>query len=223
MKMPWFFHNILVAPAAMIYSVQKAFEIGMLDECGYVRVSREGETLDAQIKALRAAGAERVFQEKIRGGVTDRTQLRRAIAALSNGDLLLVTRLDSLARSTQDLINILAEVTSKGAGFRSLRDSWADTTTPHGPLMLAVLAELAAFQREFIRSRRKEGSDRAKARGVRLGRKPKLTAHQRREALERRDAGEPLSAIGRSYGVSRYTISRLHRRMLQEEQQSKPA
>jgi DNA invertase Pin-like site-specific DNA recombinase len=176
---------------------------------GYARVSTDGQTLDAQVKELRSVGAERVFKEKMSGAVADRAQLRRAMTALSHGDVLLVTRLDRLARSTRDLLNNLAEVAAKGAGFRSLRDSWADTTTPHGRLMLTVLAGLAEFERELIRSRTSEGRERAKARGVRLGRKPKLTPHQRREALDRRAAGEPIAEIGRCYAVSHSTISRL--------------
>jgi DNA invertase Pin-like site-specific DNA recombinase len=95
------------------------------------------------------------------------------------------------------------------AGFRSLRDGSADTTTPHGRLMLTVLAGLAEFERELIRTRTGEGRERAKARGVHLGRKPKLTPHQRTEALARRATGEPLVEIGRSYAVSHSTISRL--------------
>ena len=124
--------------------------------------------------------------------------------------MLLVTRLDRLARSTRDLLNTLASIGEKGAGFRSLRDSWADTTSPHGRLMLTVLAGLAEFERELIRARTGEGRERAKARGVRMGRRPKLTPHQRNEALRRRDAGEPLVDIARSYAVSHSTISRLH-------------
>ena len=123
--------------------------------------------------------------------------------------MVLVTRLDRLARSTRDLLNTLAAIAEKKAAFRSLNDSWADTTTPHGRLMLTVLGGLAEFERELIRVRTGEGRERAKARGVQLGRKPKLTPHQAREALGRRDAGEPLAEIGRSYNVSHSTISRL--------------
>src|SRR5688572_18000587 len=112
---------------------------------GYARVSTDGQTLDAQVNELRAAGAERVFREKVSGIVTGRAQLRRAIAALGKADVLLVTRLDRLARSTRDLLNTLAAVAEKGAGFRSLRDSWADTTTPQGRLMVTVLAGIAEF------------------------------------------------------------------------------
>jgi DNA invertase Pin-like site-specific DNA recombinase len=123
--------------------------------------------------------------------------------------VLLVTRLDRLARSTRDLLNTLAAAADKGAGFRSLRDTWADTTTPHGRLMLTVLGGLAEFERELIRTRTGEGRERAKARGVRMCRKPKLTPDQRKEALDRRSAGEPLVDIARTYAVSHSTISRL--------------
>ena len=105
---------------------------------GYARVSTDGQSVDAQVKALRAAGAEKIFRETASGAQTDRAQLRRAIAALGEGDTLLVTRLDRLARSTRDLLNTLAQIADKGAGFRSLTDACADTTTSHGRLMLTV-------------------------------------------------------------------------------------
>jgi DNA invertase Pin-like site-specific DNA recombinase len=176
---------------------------------GYARVSTDGQTLDAQHAALKTAGAERVFAEKISGARLDRKQLQRAIEALGVGDVLLVTRLDRLARSTRDLLNVLATVSEKNAGFRSIADAWADTTTPHGRLMLTVLGGLAEFERELIRARTDEGRKRAQARGVRFGRKPKLSPFQAQEAVARRQAGEALADIGRSYGVSHSTISRL--------------
>jgi DNA invertase Pin-like site-specific DNA recombinase len=176
---------------------------------GYARVSTDGQTLDAQHATLRNAGAERVFSEKISGAVAERRQLARAIAALSPGDILLVTRLDRLARSTRDLLNILDAVAKAGAKFRSLADAWADTTTPHGELMITILAGLATFERHLIRARTDEGRKRAQARGVRFGRKRKLTPHQIQEAIARRNAGEALIEIGRSYNVSHSTISRL--------------
>ena len=112
------------------------------------------------------------------------------MTVLAKGDVLVVTRLDRLARSTRDLLNLLGTIAEKGAGFKSLRDTWTDTTTAHGRLMLTVLGGLAEFERELIRTRTGEGRERAKARGVILGRKPKLSPHQRREALARREAGE---------------------------------
>lgn len=176
---------------------------------GYARVSTDGQTLDAQQAALRAAGAERVFSEKVSGAKTDRKALAKALAALQAGDVLLVTRLDRLARSTRDLLNVLATVSEADAGFRSLADTWADTTTPHGRLMLTVLGGLAEFERELIKARTGEGRERAKVRGVKFGRKPKLDPFQRAEAIRRRTAGEPVVDIARSYAVSHSTISRL--------------
>jgi DNA invertase Pin-like site-specific DNA recombinase len=140
---------------------------------GYARVSTDGQTLDAQVAALKGAGAEKVFSEKQSGAKTDRAALGRVLAALESGDVLMVTRLDRLARSTRDLLNVLATVSERGAGFRSLSDQWADTTTPHGRLMLTVLGGLAEFERSLILSRTSDGRTRAMSRGVKFGRKPR--------------------------------------------------
>ena len=177
---------------------------------GYARVSTDGQCVDAQVKQLRDAGVENIFRETASGAKTDRRELARALRELGEGDTLLVTRLDRLARSTRDLLNILAKITERGATFKSLADTWADTTTAHGRLMLTVLGGLAEFERELIRARTGEGRARAKARGQSLGRPFKLTQHQRQEAVKRRDTGEEtLIEIGRSYNVSAQTISRL--------------
>ncbi len=167
---------------------------------GYARLSTDGQSVDAQMKQLRGAGAGKIFRETASGARSDRAGLRRALDTLGKGDVLMVTRLDRLARSTRDLLNTLAAIGGRGAGFRSLGDTWADTTTAHGRLMLTVLGGLAEFERELIRARTGEGRERAKARGVKMGRKPKLTPHQIREAIKRRDRdGETLEEIGRSY------------------------
>jgi DNA invertase Pin-like site-specific DNA recombinase len=121
---------------------------------GYARVSTDGQSVDAQIRQLREAGAGKVFREVASGAKTDRPQLRRLLAELAAGDVVMVTRLDRLARSTRDLLNTLTE---KKAGFRSLGDAWADTTTAHGRLMLTVLGGLAEFERELNRIRTGEG------------------------------------------------------------------
>src|SRR3954471_23895944 len=176
---------------------------------GYARVSTDGQSLDAQIEQLRKAKCSKIFQEKMSGARTDRPQLARLLKVLKSGDLVMVTRLDRLARSTRDLLNVLATITERKAGFRSLSDAWADTTSPHGRLMLTVLGGLAEFERELIRARTGEGRKRAIARGVKMGRPPKMTPHQIKEALRRRDAGEPMRDIARSYNVSHSTISRL--------------
>jgi DNA invertase Pin-like site-specific DNA recombinase len=176
---------------------------------GYAQVSTDGQTVEMQLKQLRAAGCQKIYRETASGAKTDRTELRRVLGQLTAGDALVVTRLDRLARSTRDLLNTLATIADKEAGFRSLGDTWADTTTAHGRLMLTVLGGLAEFERELIRLRTGEGRGRAVARGVKMGRKPKLTPHQRREALKRRDKGEAVREIARSYAVSHSTISRL--------------
>ncbi len=136
---------------------------------GYARVSTDGQSVTAQVAALTKHGAGKVFREVASGAKTDRAQLRRLLDQLDAGDVLMVTRLDRLARSTRDLLNTLAAITDKKAGFRSLGDAWADTTTPHGRLMLTVLGGLAEFERELIRARTSEGRARAVARGVRDG------------------------------------------------------
>ncbi len=176
---------------------------------GYARVSTDGQSVDAQARQLTKAGCKRVFREVASGAKTDRAQLRRLLGQLEAGDLVAVTRLDRLARSTRDLLNTLGTIAERKAGFRSLTDAWADTTTSHGRLMLTVLGGLAEFERDLIRARTGEGRERAKQRGVKMGRKPKLTPHQIKEAMRRRDAGEPQREIARSYNVSHSTISRL--------------
>jgi DNA invertase Pin-like site-specific DNA recombinase len=179
---------------------------------GYARVSPGGKSksVDAQARQLTQAGCKKVFRDlHVSGAKTDRAQLRRVINELGAGDVLMVTRLDGLARSTRDLLNTLAAVADRKAGFRSLGDAWADTTTSHGRLMLTVLGGLAEFERDLIRARTAEGRARAKARGVKLGRRPKLSQYQRQEAIERRSRGEPIREIARSYNVHNSTISRL--------------
>jgi DNA invertase Pin-like site-specific DNA recombinase len=165
--------------------------------------------LASQIAELQAAGCGNIFKEKASGAKTDRPELAKAIRRLEPGDVLVVTRLDRLARSTRDLLNILDELGKRGVGFRSVKDAWADTTTPHGRLMLTVLGGLAEFERELIRARTDDGRKRAQARGVRFGRPSVLTAHQRQEVAQRLAEGAVQADLARSYGVSQATISRL--------------
>jgi DNA invertase Pin-like site-specific DNA recombinase len=151
----------------------------------------------------------RCSPRQFQGARSDRPELAKVLKRLTGGDVLVVTRLDRLARSTRDLLNILDQIGKAGAGFKSLADTWADTTTPHGRLMLTVLGGLAEFERELILARTDDGRKRAKARGVKFGRPVALTAYQRQEALERLEKGEAQADIARSYGVSQATISRL--------------
>src|SRR5919198_3196452 len=176
---------------------------------GYARVSTNGQDLGSQEAELTAAGCAKVFKEKVSGAKTDRAELAKLIRRLESGDVVVVTRLDRLARSTRDLLNVLATIGEREAGFRSLKDTWADTTTPHGRLMLTVLGGLAEFERELIRARTGEGRKRAKERGVKFGRPRKLTAHQRKEAVQRLAEGETMTDVARTYNVDPGTISRL--------------
>jgi DNA invertase Pin-like site-specific DNA recombinase len=176
---------------------------------GYARVSTGSQSLASQEEQLKAAGCGNIYAEKVSGAKTDREALARLLRRLDRGDMLVVTRLDRLARSTRDLLNILDLIGKAGATFKSLGDSWADTSTPHGRLMLTVLGGLAEFERSLIVARTSDGRARAKARGVQFGRPVKLTAHQREEALQRLAKGEAQADVARSYAVSQATISRL--------------
>lgn len=174
---------------------------------GYARVGTGGQSLSGQLDALsREAG--RIFAEKISGAKSDRPQLKKLLRSIGAGDVVIVTRLDRMARSTRDLLNILAHLEEK-AGFRSLGEPWADTTTPLGRLILIILGGVAEFERELILARTAEGRARAVAQGVRLGRPRKLTRAQASDALARLKAGKGQTDVARTFGVSASTISRL--------------
>jgi DNA invertase Pin-like site-specific DNA recombinase len=176
---------------------------------GYARVSTQEQSLAAQIEELKAAGAERIFAEKASGAWRERPELARLKAQVTHGDVVLVTRLDRLARSTRDLLNVVGGFSERGVGFRSLKDATIDTTSAQGQLVLQVLAAIGEFERKLIRSRVEDGTKRARERGVRFGRKPKLNPFQRWEAKQRLAAGETQAEVARTFGVDRSTISRL--------------
>jgi DNA invertase Pin-like site-specific DNA recombinase len=179
---------------------------------GYARVSSTEQDLTAQVNELMAAGAAKVYREKVTGAHANRAELLKVIHRLEPGDVLLVCRLDRLARSTRDLLNLLAAINEREASFRSLRDPWCDTINAHGRLIVTVLAGLAEFERHLIKTRCGEGIARAKQRGVRFGRPSKLSPFQRREALARLQKGETQTDIARSYDVDATTIGRLSAR-----------
>jgi DNA invertase Pin-like site-specific DNA recombinase len=178
---------------------------------GYARVSTYGQTLDAQLEQLRAAGcaSRNIYREKVTGARADRRELNRMLGKLAPGDVVTVTRIDRLARSTFDLFAIVKRIVDAKAQFRSLAEPWADTGTSTGRLMLAVLGGLADVERDLIRTRTAEGRSRAKAQGKAMGRLPCLTPAQQKEAVRRRAAAATLQELARSYNVSRATISRL--------------
>lgn len=176
---------------------------------GYARVSTLGQTLEVQLEQLQAAGCEKIFKEKATGKNDARGELQRMLKALQAGDVLIVTRLDRLARSQRDLLNMLHTITAKGAGFRSLRDTWADTTTMHGRLIIHIVGGIAEFERELIIERTSEGRSRATARGQHMGRPPALTPQQQTEARQRRKNGATVRELAASYNVGRTTIQRV--------------
>src|SRR3954468_10280878 len=176
---------------------------------GYARVSTYGQTLDAQLAELRKDGCAKIFREKASGARADRRELLRLLKAIAPGDVVTVTRIDRLARSTFDLFAIVKQIVDAGGQFRSLAEPWADTATNTGRLMIAVLGGLADVERDLIRTRTAEGRNRAKARGKHMGRPPKLTVAQQTEASRRRAEGATLAELARSYRVGKSTISRL--------------
>jgi DNA invertase Pin-like site-specific DNA recombinase len=176
---------------------------------GYARVSTYGQALDAQLAQLKAEGCARIFREKATGARADRKELLKMLKQLAAGDVVTVTRIDRLARSTFDLFAIVKQIADAGALFRSLAEPWANTGTSTGRLMLAVLGGLADVERDLIRTRTAEGRSRATARGQHMGRPPSLTPQQQAEARQRRAEGATLKELARSYDVSAATISRL--------------
>jgi DNA invertase Pin-like site-specific DNA recombinase len=176
---------------------------------GYARVSSDAQDYAAQVEALKAAGCERVFSEKASGKSTNgRREFDKLMRALLPGDSVTVTKLDRLARSSRDLHNILHELAEKGCGFVSLGESWCDTTTDIGRLMMTIMGGIAEFERGLIRKRCQDGIDRAKAKGTQFGRKRLLDTGQRRIAAERYAAGETMAMLAREYGVSEPTMWR---------------
>jgi DNA invertase Pin-like site-specific DNA recombinase len=176
---------------------------------GYARVSTQDQDLSGQLDALQAAGAMKVYREKISGVRAQRPQLAKLMASLMPGDVVVVTKLDRLGRSTRELLELIERISKAGAAFRSLGDPLWDTSSSQGRLLSTLLAAIAEFERDLIRERTGDGRKRALANGVKFGRKRKLSDYQRAEAVKRRDAGETLASIAKSYGVAISMISRL--------------
>jgi DNA invertase Pin-like site-specific DNA recombinase len=177
---------------------------------GYARVSSVDQDFNGQIERLRSAGCDQVFSEKASGKSTNgRHALDKAIKAPRPGDTLVTVRLDRLARSIRDLLNLMDTIEKAGAHIKALDDPWLDTTTPHGELILTVMGGLAEFERKLIRQRCDEGIKRAKARGTVFGRKPVLDAGERRKIAERHAAGESMAELAREYECGVATIWRV--------------
>lgn len=175
---------------------------------GYARVSTVGQSLELQLEQLAQARCSVVYKEKASGATSDRPALKRLLKDVRGGDVVLVTRLDRFARSARDLLNLTTRIRQSGGSFRSLAEA-LDTSTAVGHLIMTVLGAIAEYERSIILSRTSEGRASAVLKGVRFGRKPKLTPAQRREACERRRAGEDTHAIALSMHVSPTTILRI--------------
>ena len=175
---------------------------------GYARVSTDDQSLDSQTDALTAAGAEKVFADKISGSKRARPELDRLLEQLRDGDVVTVTKYDRLARSLKDLLEIVEAIRERGAGFRSLAED-IDTTTPAGRLVFHVFASIAQFERERISERTREGLESARKRGRIGGRPPALTAAQKTEVRRMRDGEQrAVSEIARLFKVSERTVRR---------------
>ena len=175
---------------------------------GYARVSTEEQNLRMQIDELKREGCDKIFQDKLAGSTLERPQLKKAIKALEAGDTLVVWKLDRLSRSSLDFLHIMEHINEREAFFKSLTQPF-DTSTPEGRLMMQMVATFSEYEREMIRERTKAGLKAAKARGQKLGRRPKLTPHQRKVAIERMNNGETAPTIARDMNVGHNTIYRL--------------
>jgi DNA invertase Pin-like site-specific DNA recombinase len=177
---------------------------------GYARVSTGAQDLTSQLAQLKGARCEKVYREKLTGTTADRPQLQKLIAKLAHGDVVIIPAVDRLSRDTTDLLIIAREMQKAGAGIRSLEQPFLDTTSDFAEIVFAILGVAAKLERRRILDRTARGRADAKAKGVKFGRKPKLTPHQQGEAIRRCDVdGETLRSIARSYNVSAQTISRL--------------
>jgi DNA invertase Pin-like site-specific DNA recombinase len=176
---------------------------------GYARVSSIDQGFDGQVERLKAAGCKKIFAEKLSGKSTNgRHELTKAFKALRPGDVLIITKLDRLARSIRDLLNIIDQLKAGGVMLKALDDTWLDTTSPHGELIFTIMGAMAEFERKLIRQRCEEGIQRAKAQGKQFGRPGRLDAGQRRKIAERHANGESMAALAEAYDVGVATIFR---------------
>jgi DNA invertase Pin-like site-specific DNA recombinase len=187
---------------------------------GYARVSTEDQTLQLQRPRLKEAGCEKVFEEKISGVVRMRPQLEKLLGEVRKGDVLVVTRLDRLARSTAELLIIAERLQEKGAGLQSLDEPWADTISPSGRMVLTVFAGIAEFERALIKQRTQDGLLDARKRGVLFGRPRKMRPDQQQLAQELLKQGRSISEVARTFNVHPATIYRLRDNQSPEFQQA---
>jgi len=176
---------------------------------GYARVSTIEQNLDRQLDAMNQNGVEKIFTEKVTGKKSDRPELLRMIDQLRDGDIVIISELTRLSRSTKDLFVIVEQIQAKGANIRSLKETWLDTTTPHGKLMFTIFAGLSQFEADLTAQRTREGLVAARARG-RLGGRPKVDAAKSAMALKMYDSKEfSIDEICKSCNIGKTTLYRL--------------
>jgi DNA invertase Pin-like site-specific DNA recombinase len=175
---------------------------------GYARVSTEDQNLDIQLHALKQAGCKKFFQEKLSGAHRQRPELEKMIEQLREGDTVVIWKLDRLARSTRDLLDIADAIAKAEVGLKSLSEPWADTTSPAGRMVLTVFAGIAEFERELIRERTGTGRTAAMKRGVRFGRPSSLSIEQIMLAKRLIEEGKSAKEVAKTFGVNRSTIYR---------------
>jgi DNA invertase Pin-like site-specific DNA recombinase len=176
---------------------------------GSARVSTQDQNLELQLKALRKAGCQKIFREKVSGYNRQRPEFQRMLDQIRAGDVIVVWKLDRLARSTRDLLNTMETISEAGGKFQSLSEPWADTTTHAGKMILTVFAGIAEFERDLIRERTSAGREAAKQRGVPFGRPRKLNTDQRKVATQLLSEGKAVRDIARTFDVHEATIYRL--------------
>ncbi len=176
---------------------------------GYARVSTTDQNLDLQLQELKKHGCEKFFKEKVSGTNFNRPELLRMLEQLRPDDQVIVWKLDRLARSTRDLLAICDRITESKATFRSISESWADTTSSGGKMVLTIFSGIAEFERDLIRERTSAGRIAAKERGVQFGRPQKLNHEQRLLALRLLQEGKSISEIAKTFKVHGATVYRL--------------
>jgi len=187
----------------MLY-IQRLLEV-LFMIAGYARVSTADQNLDRQIDALKTVGAEKLFTEKVTGRKSDRPELMKMIEQLRAGDVVVISELTRLSRSTKDLFAIVDMIKAKGADIRSLKETWLDTTTPQGALMMTIFAGLSQFEADLTAQRTREGLAAARARG-RVGGRPKTSQEQIDRALKMYDGGFSVDETCKSCGISKSTL-----------------
>lgn len=175
---------------------------------GYARVSTQDQNLNRQIDSLKAIGCEKIYQEKITGTKKNRPELEKLLDNLRAGDIVIISELTRLSRSTKDLFELVEQVHSKGADIKSLKESWLDTTTPQGRLMFTFMAGISQFERDLISQRTREGLEAARARG-RKGGRPTKDKKKIDLALKMYQGKEyTINEITKATGVSKTTLYR---------------